>query len=230
MKKLIWVIIIVFIAGLIAVFNVDVNTRQGVNYKWHTIKIPLGLKILDFFDRHYNYKVLVKRIIKDSKNDTERALKIFEWTYKNIRRTPEDFPVIDDHVWHIIVRGYGVKDQYSDVFTTLCNYAGIEAFYTCIRSSSQKQKIALSFLKIEGKWSVFDPYRGIYFKNKDGDFASVEEIKSGAISMESLGGKPDIDYAVYFCNLPSVKNAGLNRANIQSPLNRLLYELKKVKK
>ena len=110
--------------------NFTVTTQKGVNFKVQTIKIPLYLKALDFFDRHYNYKLITKRIIRDAQNEQDKAMKILEWTYKNIKRQPKELPVIDDHVWHIIVRGYGLNDQFSDVFTTLCNYAGMDAFFT----------------------------------------------------------------------------------------------------
>ena len=45
----------------------------------------------------------------------KKTLKIFIWTHKNIRKAPEGLPVIDDHVWHTIIRGYGINDQSSDV-------------------------------------------------------------------------------------------------------------------
>jgi len=220
---------IVVSVGIFAILNIPVATRQGINYQWHTIRLPLHLKILDFFDRHFNYKQLVKRIVKDADTDREKVMKIFEWTHQNIKRDiPEGWPIIDDHAWHIIVRGYGVNDQASDVFTTLCNYAGVDAFFTWINTSNRTKGISLSFIKIEQKWSIFDPYHGCYFKNKDGELADIEDIKSKAIwSIESLDGKPNIDYASYLDNLPSVKDVGLSRANIQSPLNRLFFEIRK---
>jgi len=139
--------------------------------------------------------------------------------------------IIDDHVWHIIIRGYGVRDQLSDVFTTLCNYAGIDAFFTWVYADGSVKRIPLSFIKIGRRWCIFDPFNGSYFKNKNGEIADVEELKStNGWSIESLNGKSAIDYTIYFNNLPSVKGMGLKRANTQSPFNRLLFELTKIKK
>lgn len=220
--------IIIILTVIFFLLNINVTTRQGINYKWRTIMIPLYLKILDFFDRHYNYTQLVKNIVKDAKTDKERVMNIFAWAYANIRKVPDGFPIIDDHVWHIIIRGYGAEDQFSDVFTTLCNYAGVNAFYSCIYTEDKSSKIILSFAKFDNRWLVFDPYRGNYFKNKNGEIADIEEIeRKNTWNIESLGGKPDIDYTAYFDNLPSVKDIGLSRTNIQSPLKRLMYELKK---
>ncbi len=124
------IVILIIIIGITTLININVTTEQCINYRCHSIRIPLYLKVLDFFDRHYHYKQLVREIIKNEKTDEGRVIKIFTWTYGNIRKVPSGFPVIDDHVWHIIIRGYGANDQFQDVFSTLCNYAGLEAnFY-----------------------------------------------------------------------------------------------------
>lgn len=210
--------------------NLPVSTKQGVNYECQTIKMPFFLKILDFFDRHYNYAQLTGRITKDATDEYERVLKIFQWTHQFIKRPPKGFPIIDDHVWHIIIRGYGADDQLQDVFTTLCNYAGLDAFYGLISNSAQSQRKPFSFVKVDGKWVVFDAYNGTYFKDRGGEFADIERLKSGEWLAQSNNTLPKPDYAAYFNNLPSIKETAWNRANIQSPLNRLLFELKKLKR
>lgn len=227
---LLWcIVILIFI-------NVKVTTRQGINYQWQTIEVPLYLKILDFFDRHYNYKHLVKGILADTRREQGRAIKIFEWTYNNLKKTPEGFPIMDDHVWYIIVRGYGVDDQFSDVFTTLCNYAGLGAYYSWIYTSDRAKRIPLCFVKIEKKWCVFDPYNGNYFKNSTGDLADVEELRSRAgWKLYSLNETIDPQeearqYTPFFTNLPIIEHLELNRANVQSPFNRLLFQIKSLSK
>lgn len=225
----IFFLIICLNAGLLIILNIPVTSQQGVNYVVKTIEMPLYIKIIEFFDRDYHYKELAEDVCRGCSGDKDRVLSLFEWTYQNIKADiPKDWPIIDDHVWHIIVRGYGVEDQFSDVFTTLCNYAGVDAFFRWVYTAEQTKRIPISFVKIEGKWCVFDPFHGSYFKNKDGEIADIEEIKSGnSWFIESLDGKPKIDYAVYIEDFPFVKDIGLSRANIQSPLNRLLFEIKK---
>jgi len=228
-KKIVLVSVIsIFVVALI-ILNLNVTTRQGVNYEWQTIKIPLYLKVLGFIDRHYNYKTLVKKITEDAKSETEVALKLFEWTHRNIRKVPKDFPVIDDHVWNIIIRGYGANDQSSHVFTTLCNYAGLKAFYSWAYTKEKTKRIPLSYVGLGGKWVVFDPYSGIYFKNKNSAIASINELKDGDwVVISTLGAeKPAYDYKEFFVNLPDLKDITLNRSSIQSPLKRLIFEVKR---
>lgn len=224
-----FIFIICLSAGLLLILNLPVTSKQGVNYVVKTVRMPLYIKIIEFLDRDYHYKEVAQRICQGCSSDQDKVMALFAWTHQNIKSDiPDGWPIIDDHAWHIIVRGYGVGDQFSDVFTTLCNYAGIDAFFTWVYTVNRTKRIPLSFIKIEGEWTIFDPYYGSYFKNKNGKFADIKEIKSGSSwSIENLDAKPHINYAVYLDNLPSVKDIGLTRANTQSPFNRLRFEIKK---
>lgn len=224
LSKLLFLVIAV--AGVLILLNMSVTTRQGIDHKLSHIKIPLYLKTLDFFDRYYNYRALVKRIVGGANNDEEKVMRIFNWTHNNIRRAPKELPIVDDHVWHIIVRGYGVNDQFQDVFTALCNIAGIDAFFSGVYTEDRSGVIMLSFVKIQEKWYAFDAYRGVYFKDKNGRLADVGSKNGWLIA--TLGEQPDIDYIPYLKNLPQIKDIGLSRSNTQSPLNRFLFEAKKI--
>lgn len=222
---------LVLLLCLFLPLNLTVTTKQGVNYELRTIKLPLYLKLLDFFDRHYNYAYLVKNITQNSKSDKDRVVALLEWTYNNIKKRPQDLAVVDDHVWHTIIRGYGVEDQFSDVFSTLCNYAGIKAFYSWVNSSELSSRMTFSFVKIKNKWYVFDPYRDIYFVDKEGGLADINMLKSleGGWMPSGVGDFLEpLNYASYFKNMSLPSDNGLSRANIQSPLNRFYYAIKKL--
>lgn len=222
---------LVLLLCLLLLLNLTVTTKQGVNYELRTIKLPLYLKLLDFFDRHYNYTHLVKNITENSKSDKDRAIALLGWTHNNIKKRPQELVVVDDHVWHTIVRGYGVEDQFSDVFSTLCNYAGIEAFYSWVNSSELSSRMTFSFVKIENKWYVFDPYRDIYFVDKEGELADINMLKSSEGGWMPSGAGAfleTLNYASYFKNMSLPGDSRLSRANIQSPLNRFFYAIKKM--
>lgn len=222
--------IIVFTIIIALLLNVKVITKYGKDYIVYEKQIPLYLKITSFIDRHFQYNELVREITKGCSNKQEKVMAILTWVNKNIKHQPKDLPVLDDHVWHTIVRGYGISDNFSDVFTTLCNYAGIDAFFTKVYTQDRSRRILLSFVRINGRWSVFDPYYGVYFKNKNGNFANIEEIKSkNDVIIETVSGKAKIEYTAFFNNLHSIKDMSLHRSNIQSPINRLLFELKKLR-
>lgn len=227
-KKRFILFLLIPAAGILFLLNVTVTTRQGINGVVSDIRMPLYLKLLDFFDRHYNYLNLARAITHSADSEMGRAFKLFNWTVANIRKVPEGLPILDDHVWHIIVRGYGASDQSQDVFTTLCNYSDLRSFFGLVyeRPGAGKRK-AFSFVKIDGAWRVFDARDGVYFVNSRGKLSSVSEIASGDWQVKNtFDNKTKTDYEAYMANMEGIKDTGFRRANIQSPFKRLLFEIK----
>lgn len=218
------------LSAVLFVLNIEVTTRQGTDYELAVKKIPLYLKTLDFLDRHYNYKFLTRGILSGEVSGEGKAVKLLAWTRNNIRRNPPGLLVVDDHVWHIIVRGYGVNDQYQDVFSTLCNYAGLDAFFGQLHSEDRSCVKILSLVKLKRGWSVFDAYDGIYFRNRSGRVATVNDIREGDWEPVSvLGEKIAYDYGPIFDNISSVRFRDWigSRSAIQSPMRRFIIWLKK---
>jgi hypothetical protein len=222
-------IAVLSLAAVILVLNIKVTTRQGIDYKIYTIRMPLYLKILDFYDRHFNYRWLARRITEGKTAEEEKVMAIFDWTVENIRHQPPELRVVDDHVWHIIVRGYGAHDQFSDAFSTLCNYAGFDAFFMKLSNKARTSKIPFAVVKINRKWYLFDPYNSIYFIKKDGHLASVEDIARGEWMVKITKDDRNtskVEYSDYFSGILAVdfeRAHKWSRANIQSPVNRFFY-------
>lgn len=209
--------------------NIESTTRQGINYQVHEIKIPIYHKIFNLLDRHLNYKWLVGRILRDETNDNRKAILIFKWTIDNIANQPSQLKIVDDHVWNIIVRGYGKEDQMADVFATLCNYAGLKAFvlerYSSLRISPNRISIAAVFF--DGSWHLCDPYRRVEFKDKSGKWATIDEIISHAKDLKYRDKV--IDYSNYFISLNRNDFDILfpkSRSSIQNPMSRFFYFLR----
>ncbi len=223
------IFVILFILASVFILNIEVTTRQGVDNTVSTLKIPLYLKILDFYDRHFNYKWLAYKITVGKTTEEDKVIAIFNWTIENIHHQPPELKTVDDHVWHIIVRGYGEHDQFSDVFTTLCNYAGIDAFFMRFFNENRTSQIPFAVVKMKEKWYLFDPYNGASFVTKNGSLASVEDIAkqdwSVKIAREDFN-KTKVRYADYFSEILSIdfeRSHKWSRANIQSPINRFFY-------
>lgn len=227
-KFLAFFMILIFMVSLF-VLNIEVTIRQGINYKVSTLKIPLYLKILDFYDRHYNYKWLAHKITEGKTNDVDKVMAIFRWTVENIKEQPKELQVVDDHVYHIIVRGYGTGDQFSDVFTTLCNYANFDAFFFRLHNKDRTSLFTFSFVKISNKWYAFEPRDGIYFTKEDNSLASIQDIAKGNWAIKSIEeaiNKSKAKYEDYFSEILSInfeESHRWSRANIQSPINRFFY-------
>ena len=217
------------VGGFTVIALAPVETRQGIDYSVSTYTIPLYAKTLDFVQRHSSYARLVQRIVDDQASAESRALTIFDWTRKNIRDTPAGFPIVDDHVSHIIVRGYGADDQKTDVFTTLTTYAGVPGFWSLTDPPSPG--LSLSFVWIDGRWRVFDVQNGIVFRNRNGALASAEELAGDPWVLESAAvgrthrGKP---YAGYFEGFRPPDPPDVLRAELQMLWPRASHRLKRL--
>jgi hypothetical protein len=160
-------------AGLVAVAFVPTETKQGVNFAVSSHRLPLYAKTLDFLQRDSSYARLASRIAAGHAQPEARTLAVFAWTRDNIRDTPGGFPVVDDHVWNIVIRGYGEADQKADVFTTLSMYAGVPAFFS--NRAGESGTAVLSYAWIDRQWRVFDVDNGVIFRTRQGTLASAEE-------------------------------------------------------
>jgi hypothetical protein len=196
------VVLAVCAVGLIfVVANWPVSTRQGIDFEVSTIELPLYVKALDFIQRDAGYRQLASRIVPADSTAEARALALFAWTREHIRDVPPSLPVVDDHVLHIVIRGYGTDDQKADVFATLATYAGVRAYWALI---GEAPKLALSFAQVDGRWRVFDVANGIVFHTSGGELATPDELTATpSLVQEAAGqrlylGRPYMSYFTGF--------------------------------
>jgi len=233
MKKRYLIPTIVFLLFLcsIALLNKEVTMLQGVDGKVSRMTMPLYLKVLNFYDRHYNYKWLAKQITGHLGTKEDKILRLFHWTHETIKPRPKSLPVMDSHPWDVYVRGYGVSDNFHDLFTTLCNYIGTDAFFTTLYSKDTGGRIQLSFVRIKRGWVMFNPHKGFYFRNHTGDLTTIEEIideQDWHIIKLAQIDISKVNYEQHLVeNLPRIEKLGssLLRANTQSPINRIRFQL-----
>lgn len=221
----------VIIAGLalVGVANLDVTTKQGLNFEVSTHRIPLYLKAFEFIERSARYRQIADEVTSGAMSDTERALKVFEWTRRHIRTTPPDWPIVDDHILHIIIRGHGFSDQQADVFATLLTYAGVPAFWAKAQADPTGPVVILSFARIDDRWRVFDVFNGVVFRSATGGLATMNDLRghpellpASARSIEVKG----VPYGEIVTKVPMPAVPNPLRAELQMPSARLWYQLK----
>lgn len=218
--------VMILLIAIISVLNINVTTKQGINFQVHEIRLPLYLKILDFVDRHYNYKNIVKNILNGTKDENSKALKIFDWITSNVQKNPKELPIIDDHPLNVLIRGYGTEDQFEDIFTILCTYAGMDAFPKMFQDKSGNVYY-ISFVKIGGKWRPLSVF-GCAYAVKDDLIASVDDILLDKNLMAPFSSKINNFESDSF--LKEIKGMDFKawsvRTNGQSPLGRALCIIK----
>jgi len=199
------------------------TTRQRVNFQPAVREIPRYAKAIAFLHRHVEYALLAREITAGLRTDPERVRAIFAWTREHIRPTPKDWPVVDDHVLHIIIRGHGLEDQAADVFTTLTCYAGIPAFW-------RQGRVVFSFARVEGRWAMFDVANGILFTDEAGQFLDAEELLRHPKRAQAIAGSRapgDVPYSRHVERLGAFRVPEVLRAEQQMPWPRLVFELRR---
>ena len=214
----------------IGLANCEVTTRQGVNFEVSTHRLPLYRKALEFVDRAAQYRQIASEITRGATSDRERAIRVFDWTIKHIRPTPAGWPVVDDHILHIIIRGHGLNDQRSDVFAMLATSAGLPAFWQKVRGPGTGDGLILTFVRVDGRWAVADVANGFLFRNRGGDLATAEELAAdpsllpGEAGALVTGATP---YNRMFAGLRTPPIPRTLRAERQLPWPRLWYEIRR---
>jgi hypothetical protein len=222
------IFLIIFVPLLfLLIFNFKVTTKQGINGIVTNSEIPLYLQGISFLARHYEIQYLAKSITSAQNSDQKKIEAIFAWTLKNVRHQPHDLPVIDDHQWHIIVRGYGASDQINDVFSLLCAYNGFKSYYQLLTDREQRRH-PISFVFVEGRWVLFDVFHGIYFLNEQSRWASLSELRLNrfrAVSGHSIPSGPKSVYSYMFRSV-EFDPSGLKRNYMQMPAQRIWMDIK----
>lgn len=207
-----------------------VSTKQGINYHVSQHTIPFYVKALDFLHRHYAYQRLAGEISGGFHTDHDKVLAIYAWTRQNIRPVPSGWPVVDDHILNIIIRGYGLGDQMADVFTTLCAYAGLPAFWRGLRLVEEQTRwLIFSFVQVDGRWTMFDVGHNVIFTDQAGQWIDVQKVLENPACWEQVGGvltPHEVPYSRYFDRLRPFRVPRVLRAHKQMPWPRLREEFR----
>lgn len=215
------------IIGIVLVAHWPVTTRYGVDYRWSSTHIPLYEKLVNFYSRDLQTRRLVREVTKGVTEDDEKIVTIFSWVTKHVQPTPPGFPVVDDHVWNIFVRGYGTEDQRTEAFTILASYAGVPAASVDLKIPGTAGRLYLGIVQYRGRALVFDVNRRIAFRNEEGALASMDDLLRNpalvtrAVPGVTIGGVPYERYVARF--VPA--DMRFSRMGNQRPWFRLRSEL-----
>ena len=215
------------VAVLLTIANWPVTTKQGVNFEVTTHRLPLYVKSFQFLDRHAQYRQLAAEVTAGSTTDSERVAAAFSYTRRSLHQTPDRWPIVDDHILNILIRGYGQNDQFADVFTMLCTYAGVPAFWQKVRATGTDVGAIFSFANIGGRWVVADVYEGFLFRNASGELASPEDVARQPAIRPTAAVSLMITSVAYGRILDQLRTPPVPRplrVELQMPWPRLWYE------
>jgi hypothetical protein len=222
------VVVLVLTAGAV-VASLPAHRKIGVNFVVTDHTLPLWIKAVDFVDRDVNFAQTARQVLSNADGDEARTMTALEWTRAHVKDQPDGLPIVDDHVWHVIIRGYGEPDQQADVFTTLLVYEGVPAYW--MLTGTSPEELPLSYVFLHGQWRVFDAGRGIVFRTASGMLATPEDLATDASLVEaSARGRVEdmARYLEYFRRYQPPQPPDVLRADLQMPGRRALYEMKRL--
>lgn len=205
------------------------TSQVGVNHVISTQTLPLWAKTVDFLRRDMNMSATAREVIGPHGDADARATAALAWTRGRVLLQPAALPIIDDHLWHIIVRGYGERDQLADVFTALLSYAGVPAYWTLV--GQPPDELPLSFVWIRDQWRVYDVAHGIAFRNRQMDLATPAELAADPQLITAAAAAAHLDaarYAAYFTGFQPPVAPDVSRADLQMPRRRLWQEARRL--
>lgn len=225
-------IVAISVVASMVVLNAESSIRVCVDGSCRAIHMPLYVKWIQFLARHYEYARLSRDIMTGCRSDEMKALAALEWTGRNMKENLPGMHIYDDHILYAIVRGYGVPEQFQDVFTTILSYGGVSAYYVKPYDKNKKARYALSVARIDGRWCVFDAYRGLYFKNRSGAIADIEDIARDPSIVAAIGSariySNGVRYQDFLTDLKAMRKPFVTRPERQMPVKRIVYEARKL--
>ena len=216
------------LVGVIAAWPVE--TRSGVDYEWSSRRILLFEKVVDFVSRDLQTRRLVDDILVEISGEQEQVVAIFDWVGSHVRPVPEGFPIVDDHVLHIIIRGYGARDQRTEAFSLLASYAGMRSAAAVLKSPTGNAEIIVALVEIGERVYVFDVVNEIIFLDRSGTLVDVEQLMANPELVSSAAPERRIRDVPYEGFYESVAQARPNfsRMEMQKPWGRLRSEVSKL--
>jgi hypothetical protein len=229
-RRIIGLVLAATMVAVGTVASLPVTTKQGVDFEITAHRLPLYRKAFQFLDRDAQYRELATGITQGALSRRERVLAVFKWTARRIQPAPAGWPVVDDHILNVIIRGYGSTDQRADVFATLVTYAGVPAFWQKVTAPGTKDGVILTFVRVDGRWVVIDVANGFVFTNASGELASVEDLAANRAILSEAAASLTIGSTPYSRILTQLRMPPIPRplrAELQMPWPRLRDEARR---
>ena len=241
----------------ILIAQLDTERKISINYEVSVYKIPIYLKLLDFMNRHYNYKHLADNINNQNSTDKNKVINTTNWVISNIKKINlnQDIDIVDHHPITIVERRLGIDEQFSDILSVLLVYSNIDSFFKLIKLDNFDTYHPLTFFKINNYWSIVDPLNGIFFLDEKNNFINIDNLKNQKFNLVDINlriinhdnflGYFDSNFKDFneikffynrlFVNLPTSNQINSinkfyrgGRSYTQDPLGRINYELFKI--
>lgn len=222
------VLVLALTGALSVVANAPVTTNVMVDFVPDTVTQPFYAKAIAFLDRDIQMRQLAGRIVGDATVAEDKADRIMRWTAAHIRPTPRGMPIVDDHPYNIVIRGYGEPDQAADVFANLAGYVGMPGGVVFSRARDGSALYAFALIEIDGAGRVFDVRETRALRNGGGELATIEELRREPAGLDRLPAPAAAHGTSYRTLIEGLDSAPHRLGSDQMTLSRLLSEISRL--
>ncbi len=138
-----------------------------------------GTKNRETFFREISYRIIYDHLAENSKDDSSKAIHIFNLIHQNVSDAPKSLSPKDSSPFDIIIDSVGFCDQQANLMMTIAGIGGIKGNLIFLNGFDCISHHAVCELKIDGKYRMFDPFYNQILTKKNNEIASLKDIQNG---------------------------------------------------
>jgi tetratricopeptide (TPR) repeat protein len=129
-------------------------------------------------------KAMAERITKGAHSDQEKALQLFQYVHEHLFTPPRGKPA-GDSILEVLVRNVAWCSRQSDILAMLARCVWIDGGYVTLYGYDDVSHHTVCVLKLDGRLRVFDPQNGFVFATRDGEIATLEQVRELGPKLQS---------------------------------------------
>jgi len=127
-------------------------------------------RLRDYVYRTYFYRVVSEKVAAGAEDPVLVTERMLDFVYSNTFTVFREYP-IDGTPLTDLARGIARCDQAGNTLAQLLSFQQVDASLTYLQGHH-----ALARVRLNGYWAAVDPYWGVIFKDRAGNFATLREI------------------------------------------------------
>jgi len=138
----------------------------------------------EYANRELVYKVIADKVTKNTTNEREKALKLFNYLHNHLYTPMRSRPADVNQLKHL-VRNVAWCDSQAGTLVALARKVNIRGGWVGLYGYDKVSHHSASVLYIDGKYRMLDPFMGYVFMTKDNDISTLEDIQTSRNMLRS---------------------------------------------
>ena len=129
-------------------------------------------------------KAMAEKVAGDAATDEEKALRLFRHVHEHLFTPPRGKPA-GESILEVLVRNVAWCSRQSDILAMLARCLWIDGGYVTLFGYDEVSHHTVCGLELDGALRMFDPQNGYVFYTRDGDIATLEQVRGRGPELRS---------------------------------------------